>query len=84
MSKVNRIELTNLQPENGLIVILYRFHPGWETFPNAKIEHYPVPEDPVGFIAIRNPEKNITLRYDPWKSLTAEWPKIEFAKIEQK
>ena len=73
-AKINSLELTDLHPENGLIVIRYRYHPAWTTPADLAIHHYPLPEDPIGFIALRNPPKDVTLRFRPWKLLTVQWP----------
>ena len=74
VATVNRFELTQLRPENGLIVLRYRYHPAWETQANVHIEQYPVPEDPIGFIALRGPPESITLTFNPWKMLRTSWP----------
>jgi hypothetical protein len=74
-AKVNRIVLKELRSENGIVVIRYRYHPAWQTNNNIPVYQYPVPEDPMGFIALENPPKSVTLRFDPWKMLVAPWPK---------
>ncbi len=35
---VNRLELENLHPVDGLVVLRYRFHPAWKTIPTTAIE----------------------------------------------
>ncbi len=73
-ARVNRIELTELRPESDLIVLRYRYHPAWKTDNGTAVYQYPVPEDPTGFIALRNPTERVTLKFDPWAQLHAPWP----------
>lgn len=73
-ASVNRIELRRLEPEDGRVVLRYRYHPAWRGPPGLVLEPYPVPEDPAGFIAIRTPPIDVTLRFDPALMLTAQWP----------
>ena len=67
--KVNRIELRRLEPEGGVVVLRYRYHPAWEASSGTEIRSYPVPEDPRGFIALIDPQSGETLRFDPMKML---------------
>ena len=69
-----RVELGELQPEEGLVVLRYRFHPAWKAVPAAVIEPYPIPEDRAGFIALRNPPPELILEFDTRAMLTADWP----------
>jgi hypothetical protein len=73
-AKVNRLELKGLTPENGLIVLRYRYHPAWKTDTGTPVEQYHVPEDLKGFISLRNPPTEVTLRFDPWAMLHEPWP----------
>ena len=74
-AEVNRFDLSELQPENGIIVLRYRYHPGWESADGStEIERVHVPEDPAGFIGLRNPPEDLTLTFDPLAMLHAEWP----------
>jgi len=72
---VNRFELTELVSDDGLIVLRYRFHPAWTTNSNLPVERYPIPEDASGFIALKNPPSNITLKFDSKLFLNAPWQK---------
>jgi hypothetical protein len=74
-AKVNRIELTKLRPENGLIVIRYRYHPSWRATSDMPVFSYPIPEDPSGFIALKDPPDSVTLRFDPLALMAKQWPK---------
>lgn len=71
---VNRLSLSGLRAEDGLVVIKYRYHPAWQAPHGAQVLRYAIPEDPVGFIALRNPPPDTVLRFDPWAALTAAWP----------
>jgi hypothetical protein len=73
-ARVNRLDLTELIPEDGLVVLKYRYHPAWQTTSGLPVYQYPIPEDPVGFIALRNPPEAVTLRFSPWAMLHAPWP----------
>ena len=73
-SHVNRLELDNLTPEGGLVVLRYRFHPAWTSEPKIHLEPFPVPEDRAGFIALRDPPVSLVLRFDGRAMLTAQWP----------
>ncbi|RMH04078.1 MAG: hypothetical protein D6704_11735 [Nitrospirae bacterium] len=71
---VNRIELAHLRAQNGLVVLRYRYHPAWEATPPVRITPYPIPEDPIGFLALNDPPENVTLTFRPWKMLHVTWP----------
>ncbi len=73
-ARVNRIDLTNLVAEDGLVVLRYRYHPAWKTTSGVSLERYGIPEDPRGFLALRNPPREVSLRFDAWGMLTATWP----------
>lgn len=49
----NRIELTDLRPEGGRIVIRYHWLDTFRARPDVPIERVPAGDDPVGFIGIR-------------------------------
>jgi hypothetical protein len=73
-ARVNRIDLTELKSDDGLVVLRYRYHPAWRASPALAVERYPVPEDPTGFIALRDPPETVTLRFDPIALFSARWP----------
>jgi len=74
VASINRIELTKLKSKDGLVVLRYRYHPAWETDMGIPVYQYRVPEDPTGFIALKNPPSELTLHFKPWKMLRAPWP----------
>lgn len=76
-AKVNHIELSELQPENGLVVLRYRYHPAWETSSGIPVVQYPIPEDPRGFIALKTPKSSESLAFNSLKMLSAPWPQSE-------
>lgn len=76
-ASVNRIKLQGVVPENGRVVLRYRYHPAWVCKPPATIEPYPIEEDPGGLMQITNPAPEMTLRFDPLRALGAEWPQDE-------
>ena len=73
-AKVNRIELTDLEPQDGLIVLRYRYHPAWRTDSGETVLRYPVPEDQTGFLALEAPSRDVTLHFDPASIFGATWP----------
>lgn len=73
-ARVNRIDLTDLVAEDGLVVLRYRYHPAWKTTQGVGVERYEIPEDPRGFLALRNPPPEVSLRFDAWGMFTATWP----------
>jgi hypothetical protein len=71
---VNRLELTGLRPDCGLVVLRYRYHPAWRASEGVVVERYAVPEDPTGFIALRNPPETVMLQFDAVGMFGARWP----------
>jgi hypothetical protein len=74
-TRVNRMELKALRPQEGWIVLRYRYHPAWRCVSGTPVRPYPVPEDPRGLIALRDPRAAETLVFDPWAALSAVWAK---------
>ncbi len=70
-AEMNRLVLSDLVSEGGLVVIKYRFHPAWE---GADLLRFPVPEDPSGFIALREPPESLVLDFNPWAMFSRKWP----------
>jgi hypothetical protein len=79
VARVNRIELKNLTSAKGLVVLRYRYHPALEADEGVIITPYAIPEDPAGFIALRDPPSSVTLRFKPWRALKAAWPSVASA-----
>jgi MFS family permease len=71
---INRLRLTGLKPDDGLVVLRYRYHPAWKASPGVVLEPYPIPEDPVGFLALEDPPPDVTLDFSPRDMLFAPWP----------
>ena len=71
---INRLELAELRPDQGLVVLRYRYHPAWNAPPGVVLEPHPIPEDAVGFLALRDPPPSVTLRFSPRDMLFAAWP----------
>ncbi len=74
---INRINLSELEPDSGLVVIRYRYHPAWKSTPPVPVLRYRVPEDRAGFIALVNPPSSVELEFDAWNMLRASWPETD-------
>lgn len=73
-ASVNHIELSQLQDEDGLVVLRYRYHPAWETSSGIPVYQYSLSEDPKGFLALKNPPESMKLVFNSRKILSATWP----------
>lgn len=71
---VNRLRLTELRPQDGRVVLRYRYHPAWELEGSGRLVQHAIPESPLGFLAIESPGEEVTLHFRPWKMFTARWP----------
>jgi hypothetical protein len=73
-ASINRFELSELQPDStGLVVLRYRYYPGWETDAGIPVHRYLIPEDAHGFIALINPPEKLIIRMNPLASLRDPW-----------
>ncbi len=61
----DRIRLSDLCPEGNEVIIKYHYDPGFKAEPEAELFRADVPDDPIGFIGIRNPGKELILYYSP-------------------
>jgi hypothetical protein len=61
----DRIRLSDLCPEEGEIIIKYHYDEGFKAEPEVELFRADVPDDPIGFIGIRHPGKELTLYYLP-------------------
>lgn len=57
----NRLVLDELQPEGDRVVLSYHYFSGMKATPDVTIEPFQNSNDPIPFIAIRNPPKSLTL-----------------------
>ena len=60
-SDYNRLELSNITPENGEVIIAYHWMKHLKTEPPIPLEKALVGGDPVGFIKLTNPPKSIVI-----------------------
>lgn len=63
-SDYNRLELRDIVPEDGEVIIAYHWMKNLKTVPEMKIERVFLAGDPVGFIKIRNPAESLVLVND--------------------
>lgn len=57
----NKIELTDLRPEGGEIIIAYHWHETLQAEPPVPIDRVFLGEDPVGFVRIESPPERLQL-----------------------
>ena len=62
---VNRIKLTNLRSQDGVVVIRYRFHPAWQAEPPIKVLRRTYPRESHRLHRAAKPADRVTLRFDP-------------------
>ena len=72
---INRIEISNIKPEDQEIIISYRWIKHLQTTPEAAIQAVTFLNDPGGFIKIINPPSKLTI-YNSYKSVFTDWPRI--------
>lgn len=60
----DRIELKNLQPENGKVVLKMHWLDGFRPEPACKMFRYETGGDPIGFIGLLNPASEVVLEYE--------------------
>lgn len=63
---MNRIELTNLVPRDGEVIISYHWMKYLKTDPSAAMERTFFLNDPVGFIKLKNPPRSVLI-YNNYK-----------------
>lgn len=61
MADYNRIELHNVQAEDGEIIISYHWMKKFRTIPDAVIEPVFLGGDPIGFIKVKNPPRSFAI-----------------------
>lgn len=54
-----------LESKGNLIVLRFRYHPAWKTKTGLPVHHFSLPEEPLVFIALRTPPKELTLHFVP-------------------
>lgn len=57
----NRIDLHDVEPENGEIIIAYHWMKKFRAVPDAVIEPVFLGGDPVGFIKVKNPPRSFSI-----------------------
>jgi len=60
----DRIELMNLKPENGIVVLKMHWLDGFKANPGCEIYRHEAGGDPIGFIGLKNPASEVVLRYE--------------------
>jgi hypothetical protein len=63
-SDYNRLELTDVQPEDGEAIISYHWMKYLVTDSGAELERVMLGGDPIGFIKIKNPPARLTIYND--------------------
>jgi hypothetical protein len=60
-AELNKIELKNVRPEDGEIILSYHWMKYLKTDPPRKLERTFFLDDPVGFIKIINPPSSLVI-----------------------
>ena len=60
----DKIELDNLKPENGGVVLKMHWLDGFRAEPACELFRYDFGGDPIGFIGLKNPAAKVTLKYE--------------------
>ena len=60
----DRIELSNLKPENKIVVLKMHWLDGFKARPGCEIFRYHAGGDPVGFLGLKNPAPEVLLEYE--------------------
>ncbi|MFN7954846.1 MAG: hypothetical protein U0610_24180 [bacterium] len=64
-STLDRIELSELVPENGRVVLRYHFDRELAASPPVRLERFPIDGDPIGFVALIDPPPRVRLGFHP-------------------
>jgi len=59
----DQIHLSQLEPEDGVVVLKVHFLEGFSSFPPVKLFRYQRFPDPIGFLGLENPPKEVVLKY---------------------
>ena len=65
-SEMNRIELTDIVPQDGEVIVAFHWMKYLKTAPPVPMERAIVSEDPVGFIRLKNPPRTVLI-YNNYK-----------------
>ena len=60
----DRIELSNLKPENNIVVLKMHWLDGFKARPGCEIFRYQAGGDPIGFLGLKNPAPEVLLEYE--------------------
>lgn len=60
---VNKLELADLTPDNGEVVLRYHYAAGMIAEPKVELEKVPVMGDPQGFIRLLSPPQHVVIKY---------------------
>jgi hypothetical protein len=60
----DRIELSNLQPQNNIVVLKMHWLDGFKARPKCEIFRYDAGGDPIGFLGLKNPAPEVLLEYE--------------------
>ncbi len=74
-AEINRIELTDLEPQDGEVIISYRWMKYLRTESEIAIDETRMLDDPGGFITLKNPPAELII-YNSYKAVFADWIKI--------
>ena len=73
-ASVNRLEISVVEAKDDVLVVPYRYHPAFYCEQGCELVRHSIPEDPLGFIAIRDPKPSMTLLFSPAAYFSETWP----------
>ena len=68
-----RLYLSELEADDREVVLRYHYDAALRALPATRIERVPVPGDPVGFIRLVEPPRELVLAFHPERSEPRRW-----------
>ena len=64
LADYDKIELKDLKPENGKIILKMHWLDGFKPKPECELFRYYAAGDPIGFLGLKNPASEVVLEYE--------------------
>ena len=75
MASVNRIELSDLKPQDSEVIISYRWMKYLCAAPEVCLQSRVFLDDPGGFICLKNPPSRVVI-YTSYRRVFSDWQRI--------